>query len=157
GLRFAPGTTAPMLGGLAGPGGVALQTTVGAVEPVTLSLTTGAADPYAGSLTGPGALVVVGGNHSFTGANAHTGGTTVLDGTLSVSSDSALGAGPVAVAALGTLNFSASTTTARSLAVGGGTLAVASGAALTLNGAVLSGGYLAGPGTFATAAAGGTR
>jgi fibronectin-binding autotransporter adhesin len=88
-------------------------------------------------------------------ANNYSGGTTVQSGTLQVGADSALGGGNATVAALGTLAFSASTTTTRSFTINGGSLSAPAGVVVTFNGANVAGGYLAGSGFFATNGANG--
>src|SRR5205814_7902592 len=85
------------------------------------------------------------------GVNVYKGGTTISDGTLSVAADSALGAGPVTLTA-GKLLYAASTTTSRSFSLNFGRLQAGAGANVALSGAHLSGGFLAGPGIFTTAA-----
>jgi fibronectin-binding autotransporter adhesin len=108
-------------------------------------------DGWTGSL----ALAKVGtGVLTLTGTNTYSGGTTISGGTLSVTNDASLGAGPVTVGAFGTLNYSTTTSTTRSFPLAGGTVSVSAGQTLTLNGGQVSGGYLAGPGTFATGAVG---
>ncbi len=102
------------------------------------------------------------------GFNTYLGGTNILNGTLSVASDLALGvlntgtaASPVFVeggnvtgAAAATLAFTGTTTTLRSFAMNGGTIAVATGETVTFSGSQVSGATLDGTGTFATAAPG---
>jgi autotransporter-associated beta strand protein len=108
----------------------------------------------AGSLTMAGTGTLTLGNSS----NGYAGGTVLQDGTLAVMADSALGTGPVTFAtAFAKLNYTLTTTTARTLGLNGGTLAVAAGATLTLNGAMVSSGYLGGSGTFATDPTNGSR
>ena len=55
----------------------------------------------------------------------------------------------VTVNQLGTLRFTASTTSARTFILNGGTLDVSGGATLTLNGATVGGGFMRGAGAFA--------
>jgi autotransporter-associated beta strand protein len=96
------------------------------------------------------------GTMTLTGTNTYSGGTIVSDGTLAVASDAALGTGPVTVAALGMVNYLATTSTARSFNLtSGGTVAAAAGATVTINVGALSAGFLGGAGTFTTGAAGG--
>src|SRR5262249_9519706 len=62
--------------------------------------------------------------------------------------DNSLGTGsPDTPNALGTLRYTASTTTARSFTLNGGTLEAASGVTLTLNGATIAGGFPVSSGT----------
>jgi fibronectin-binding autotransporter adhesin len=95
-----------------------------------------------GSLTktGPGTLVLT------NAGNSYSGGTTVSQGTLSVAADNMLGQtfAPVTVGPLGTLNFSASASTARTYMLNSGTLQSGAGTTLTLNGATVGGGFLKG-------------
>jgi autotransporter-associated beta strand protein len=108
--------------------------------------------------TGALSLTKVGnGILTLTGTNTYTGGTNVLGGTLGVASDTALGTGAVTIAPLGTLSYTATTSTSKSFNLGNGTLAVSAGAVLTLNGGTVTNGFLRGAGTFATGAATGAQ
>jgi T5SS/PEP-CTERM-associated repeat protein len=113
------------------------------------------------------------------GFNTYRGGTNVLNGSVSVSSDAALGvvnvgtvAAPVLVplgnvtgAAAGTLLFTqpspaAPIATSRSFAMNGGTISVVAGQTVTFsaaNGGQVSGATLDGAGTFATDATAGAQ
>ena len=82
------------------------------------------------------------GTLSLTGTNTYSGGTIINDGTLSISSDGAIGSGVVSVGPLGTLSYSASTSTTKSFITNGGTIGVGAGAVLTLNGSSISSAYL---------------
>ena len=55
----------------------------------------------------------------------------------------------ITVNQLGTLRYTANTTSARTFILNGGTLDVSGGATLTLNGATVGGGFMRGAGTFA--------
>jgi fibronectin-binding autotransporter adhesin len=92
---------------------------------------------------GPGVLALVGANSPF------FGGVVVNAGRLEISDDAELGLANVTVNQLGTLRFTANTTSARTFILNGGTLDVSSGAALTLNGATVGGGFMHGPGPVA--------
>jgi fibronectin-binding autotransporter adhesin len=106
-----------------------------------------------------------------TGFNSYFGGTNVLNGTVSVASDLALGAlnvgtlaapvfvtiGNVTGASLGTLAFTGTTTTGRSFAMNGGTISVATGQVVTFNGGQVSGATLDGTGGIATDATNGAQ
>ncbi|HEY1379143.1 MAG TPA: autotransporter-associated beta strand repeat-containing protein, partial [Gemmataceae bacterium] len=115
------------------------------------------ADKASGSTaTGTVALTKVGtGSLTLTNTpNTYSGGTNILGGILSVANDTSLGTGPVTIGPLGTLSYSASTSTNKTFVLGGGTLAVGAGQTLTLNGSQISNGYLGGAGTFATGTGG---
>ncbi len=103
-----------------------------------------------GVASGPGALVKQGaGTMALTGANTYGGGTRIEAGTLQVSSDANLGdaAGAITLAG-GTLQNTASFTSARNLAVEtSGTLLTDPGTVLTLGGVVSGAGALTTAGT----------
>ncbi|MEK7951775.1 autotransporter-associated beta strand repeat-containing protein [Luteolibacter soli] len=64
---------------------------------------------HSGIISGSGSVTKTGaGIWTISGANTYTGGTTVTGGTLQVTSSSALGSGPVVVAAGGTLSGNSS-------------------------------------------------
>ena len=86
-------------------------------------------------------------------ANSYSGGTNVVSGTVQVAADGALGSGNVTASGLGNLNYTASTTTSRAFTLNNGMVSIAAGQTLTLSGAQITGGYLNGPGVFATAGA----
>jgi fibronectin-binding autotransporter adhesin len=95
--------------------------------------------------TGIGTLVLT------STASTYAGGTIVQQGGLQVTADACLGPGgtPVTVAGAGTLTYSGSASTARTINLISGTLAVPAGVTLTLDGASVFGGFLVGTGTFA--------
>jgi autotransporter-associated beta strand protein len=101
--------------------------------------------------TGPGLLILGGGNNQ----NSYSGGTTVLQGFLDAQLDGSLGApaGPVTIGPSGRLTYTNSATTSRPFTMNGGTLAVASGQTLSFSGSTVTGGFLtgtpSGPGNFA--------
>ena len=139
-------------GSLSGSGGTIDD---GATGNSILTVGNGSSSTYGGSLvdggTGKLSLVITGGGVvTLTGINTYSGGTTVSNGTLAVSSDSATGTGPVTISPLGTLSYSANTSTSKSFNLGGGILAVNAGAVLTINGGSITSGFLNGAGTFAT-------
>src|SRR4030095_14054180 len=90
---------------------------------------------FALTKVGPGTLIL-------TSLNQYDSGTVVNGGTLSVNSDSALGAatGPVATNNGSKLLVTGSTTTARTFALSTGSIQVAAGATLTYVGATVNGG-----------------
>ncbi len=145
------------IGSLTGTGGTVNNN---ATTPGTITIgTDNTSTSYGGTIvdgwTGPLTLAKVGtGILSLTGTNTYSGGTTISGGTLSIANDASLGSGPVAISAFGTLNYTTTTATTRSFPLTGGTVSVSAGQTLTLNGSQVSGGYLAGPGTFATGAPG---
>jgi autotransporter-associated beta strand protein len=96
-------------------------------------------------------------------ASSYRGGTIVNQGTLLVSTDGGLGApgAQVTVNAGGVLTYAgpgtvAQMTTTRSFTLNGGTMTVNAGRTVTLSNDSISGGFLGGPGTFATAVGGST-
>ena len=116
--------------------------TVSIASGKTLTVTTGS---NAGAVSGDGALKVDGsGTLYLTNANnSYTGGTTIATGTISVGNDAALGAS-AGVVTFGTasdskLAYTASSTTARSFAIGDGYTGkfdIASGATVETTGSV---------------------
>jgi autotransporter-associated beta strand protein len=130
---------------IVGPNGGTLEI---ADSQTTLTLSgaiTGIGSSGPGPLTkaGPGTLVLT--NTS----NNYAGGITVAAGVLAVGSDAQLGLASLTVNAPGTLRYTASAATARTFNLSSGRLEAASGVTLTLNGAAVNGGYLAGAGSFA--------
>ena len=113
---------------------------------ITATLSVPLAGTQGLTMTGPGTL-------SLLGTNSYSGGTNVLNGTVQVAADAALGTGNVTGASLGTMSFTATATTTKSFAMNGGTLSAAAGKTVTLNGSVVSSAFLDGAGTFATSAA----
>jgi autotransporter-associated beta strand protein len=97
-----------------------------------------------GSLTMSGTGIMILGN----AGNSYGGGTNIPSGTVQVAVDGALGTGPVSLGSLGTLTYSGTTSTARTITSVGGILSVAAGQTLTMNGATVGGGFMVGPGTF---------
>jgi fibronectin-binding autotransporter adhesin len=96
---------------------------------------------------GPGVLALT---YVDTNPNRFLGGVVVNAGRLEIGDDAVLGAAAtVTVNQLGTLRYTAGTTTARIFLLNNGTLDVSSGATLTLNGAAVGGGFIRGPGTVA--------
>jgi autotransporter-associated beta strand protein len=111
-----------------------------------------------GAISGSGGLTYSGtGMLTLSGSNNYSGGTIINSGTLGITSDASLAAGVLTFSAFGTLEYTVTTTTANFYSLSGGNLAVASGQTLTLNGSQISGGYLSGPGMFATNVANGAR
>ncbi len=111
-----------------------------------------------GTVGGSGSLTYSGtGMLTLSGTNNYSGGTIITDGTLGIASDLALGSGGLTLGSFSTLEYTATTTTTKSYSLNGGTLAVAAGHSVTLNGSQISGGYLSGPGTFATNATTGAQ
>ncbi len=115
---------------VSGSGNVALNGAIGGAGSVTMS--------------GPGILTL--GNTT----NSFSGGVNITNGTVAIPADGALGSGPLTIAVIGTLDYTGTTSTARSFALNGATLAVNAGATVTLNGGIVTNGYLDGAGTFAT-------
>ncbi len=106
---------------------------------------------YSGSITGTGSVTKLGsGTLTLGGSQGYSGGTIVNGGILNVAADNSLGAAGTTVTVNngGRLQYTASDFTTRTFNLNSGTLAAASGANLTLNGAVVTGGFLRGAGTF---------
>jgi autotransporter-associated beta strand protein len=109
------------------------------------------ADNTDGVTTGVGTLDKTGlGTLALTGINTYRGGTIVDQGTLLVSSDSALGAAgsPVTVNIAGRLVYNGTTVTTRPFTLNGGILSVNPGQNLVLSNTMVVGGHLAGAGTM---------
>jgi autotransporter-associated beta strand protein len=104
-----------------------------------------------GAVGGAGSLTMAGtGTLTLSTANSYAGGTVIQNGTVAAVSDAALGAGNVtATSTTATLNFTGTTATAKSFAMGGGTMSVAAGQTATFAGGTVSSAVLDGPGTFA--------
>jgi autotransporter-associated beta strand protein len=155
------GGTLAATGGFTLPGNRQVRLGPPAGGPPTIDVAAGAVVTVAGTVSdnGPGGtLLKMGlGTLVLSGtANTYTGGTTVQQGTLQVAADGSLGAAgtAVTVGTLGTLAFSGSTTTARPYTLNDGTVTVAAGQTLRFAGTTVAGGFLAGPGGFATTTGG---
>jgi fibronectin-binding autotransporter adhesin len=112
-----------------------------------------------GITMGIGSLIKTGlGTLILSGPNTYSGGTFVNQGTLMVTTDAGLGAPgtPVTVNTGATLNYSGSATTTRSFTLNSGNLSVAAGKTVTFNNTMVLGGFLGGPGAFATSVGGST-
>jgi autotransporter-associated beta strand protein len=112
---------------------------------------------FAGIISGTGNVVQAGsGTLTFGGANTYQGGLTVNRGVLVATADNQVGdsRGVVNINSPGRLTIAASMTSSRSFFSNNGMLQVDAGATLTLADAEISGGFLSGPGTIATAAGG---
>jgi len=106
---------------------------------------------YSGSISGRGSVTKLGaGALTLGGGQGYSGGTTVTAGTLNVADDTGLGVAgaPVTVQPLGALTYTGTTTTARTFTLYNSPLSAGAGATVTLNGATVAGGVLAGPGSF---------
>ncbi len=90
-LGFAAGNTSPILGGLTGPGNIALTTA--AAEPVTLNVgNNGQSTTYGGVLSGAGGLTKQGaGTLALTAANTYNGATVISGGVLQLQAPGAGG------------------------------------------------------------------
>jgi fibronectin-binding autotransporter adhesin len=86
-LRFGPSITTnspAVIGGLQGPGSLALENTVSAAASVTVG-GNNQATTYSGNLSGPGGLMKIGSNAlTLSGINTFTGNLTVDGGTLAM-------------------------------------------------------------------------
>ena len=124
------------------------------VDNANLTFSRSDSPTFAQAISGTGVVDKTGnGTLSLTGTNSYLGGTSVLRGNLLVTSDAQLGdpSGDVTVTTPGELDVSGSVTSSRIFALdNGSTLAVVSGT-LTLDGAEVDGGTLAGPGTVVAA------
>jgi autotransporter-associated beta strand protein len=112
------------------------------VESPTTALTANSAIIGPGPLTkaGPGTLIFASNGDSFTSL-------TVTGGTVQTSSDVTLATGPITIGPLGTLAFTGTTTTNRTIA-NSGTISIAAGQTLILSAATVGGGFLRGSGTY---------
>ena len=103
-------------------------------------------DIYSGIIQGTGSLIKIGaGTQTLSGSNSYTGGTNILGGVLSVSSDINLGSGNIGIgnnAELLTTGATFSSGKAIALGSGGGTLASATGATATYGGVISGTGSL---------------
>ena len=107
-------------------------------------------DASLGATADGGLLKLGSGTLTLTGTNTFTGPVNINTGTLAVPSEASLGAATntVTVGGGAQLQFTVSTTLARTYNLGFGTLGAASGQTLTFgNGTTINGGFLAGPGT----------
>ena len=128
------------VGGLSGTGGTLYLNGGG-----ELTVNQATATSFAGSIEGSGKLIKTGsGTLTLSGSNTHTGGTAISGGTLSVSSDAALGAASSILAIQGGfLQASATFSTARTTTLqNGGGFDVSNGATLTHSGEISGSGYL---------------
>jgi autotransporter-associated beta strand protein len=128
------------VGGLSGTGGTLYLNGDG-----ELTVNQATTSSFAGSIEGSGKLIKTGsGTLTLSGSNTHTGGTAISDGTLSVSSDAALGATSSVLAIQGGfLQASATFSTARTTTLqSGGGFDVSNGATLTHSGEISGSGYL---------------
>jgi fibronectin-binding autotransporter adhesin len=132
------------------------------VEPTQIGVAAGTTLTLAGGISDsdparpvPLALVKSGqGILKITNLNSLRGGTIVNGGILSIASDGDLGPGgtPVAVNNGSKLLVTSTTLTGRTFNLNTGSIQVNSGATLNYSGAVVSGGFLRGPGTHAIGA-----
>jgi fibronectin-binding autotransporter adhesin len=135
------GPTVSAAGFALGVGGGTLEVT-NAATTLTLTGTIADAGPVGLTKTGAGTLVL---------SNPAAGtlrGLTISAGRVDVAGDAPLGTAAVTVGAAGTLRYTASASTARSITLLGGKLEASSGVALTFNGATINGGFLRGAGSF---------
>jgi autotransporter-associated beta strand protein len=103
-----------------------------------------------GSINGPGGLTKAGaGTLALANLNNSFSSLNVAAGSVEVPTDGVLGSGPVTVGPLGTLFYSATSTTTRNFNLNSGALGVSAGQTLTLNGGSIGGGFVVGPGTLA--------
>jgi autotransporter-associated beta strand protein len=132
-----PTGTIPTALAIAGNGG-----TLGVSSPAaTLTIS--------GAVTGTGTLTKAGpGTLTMSSPGGFTGPVLVDAGTLTVTTPIG-GSAPITVNGAGTLQFAASQTTGRTFNLNYGSLAIGAGTTLTLDGAGVYGGFLAGPGTAA--------
>jgi fibronectin-binding autotransporter adhesin len=115
--------------------------TIGVMGVATILTATGAiTGPGPLTVAGPGVLVLTNTGNSFSSL-------TINAGNVEASNDAALGAGPITINGYSSLQYSGTTSTSRSITLNSATLQVAGGTTLTLNGAIVNGGFLVGPGT----------
>lgn len=108
----------------------------GASSALSFTKGTGDALDVSGVISGAGAVTVADGAHVvLSGVNSYAGGTTIDGGSLSISSDSALGntAGSLSLTDNGNLETTANVTTARSITLGTGGGEISPDAGTTLN------------------------
>ncbi len=104
------------------------------------------------SVAGPGSLTKIGpGTLVLTSAADAFSSLSITAGTVQVAADNLLGSGPVTIGPLGTLDYTASTATARTFTLNGGAIQAAAGVTVTYSGPI-GGGYLQGTGTHVLAA-----
>ncbi len=85
----------------------------------SLTLTNGNNDTFSGAINGSGGLIMNGGTETLSGVNTYTGGTTLNGGTLKVSADNNLGGSGALTFNGGTLENTASFTSARNIVLTG--------------------------------------
>jgi fibronectin-binding autotransporter adhesin len=135
------GPTVSGAGFALGVGGGTLEVT-NAATTLTLIGTIADAGPVGLTKTGAGTLVL---------SNPAAGtlrGLTISAGRVEVAGDAPLGTAAVTVGPAGTLRYTASASTARSITLLGGKLEATAGVILTFNGATINGGFLRGAGSF---------
>jgi autotransporter-associated beta strand protein len=102
-----------------------------------------------GAIGGAGSLTMNGSGLLFLGSsNSFTGGVNVLNGTVQVGTDAALGTGNVTGSSPGNLLITGSTVTQKNFAMGNGTITVPANQTLTLYGGTVSSALLDGAGTY---------
>jgi autotransporter-associated beta strand protein len=129
-----------------------LAGTVGMVQLGYATLTTGGnntSTSFTGIISGPGVLAKTGsGTFTLGTAGNSFSSLTISGGTVQTANDNTLGVGPITIGPLGTLSFTGTTTTGRTIA-NSGTITVAAGQTLMFNAATVGGGFLRGLGTYA--------
>ena len=108
-------------GGLSGSVGTGISVQSGLVTGSSINVNQGGTSTYGGVIAGTGVVLnkLGVGSLTLTGANTHTGGTSVQAGILNIQNGSALGTGAVNVSAGASLGLSGGITVANAIGISG--------------------------------------